>query len=534
MDSSNLSEAVERMKSIWNEQSRTNKYLAIIAITIPSCIALRECAWFMYRKYYSLPPGPSGLPIFGIFFQWIKGNYASRIALGKRYPQIFYSTMLSMPVITLSSSKLVKQLLIQKNFFNRFSIIDPKNDYYHSIGTHGKSCALDLILENGEKWSRRRKLVQDTLIKVLNRENAGNLLKQTMEQNVKPYLDEIMKSNKPWYTNDIFRYITFNTIYSTIFGENLGRDSDFFRKIIKSIHAQSDNVNLSMAAQKVPFVHYFLSKRLDKIKDFRHDLLQGLIQQAIKDKDKRAEKTFFDYIHEDNKYNIDEEMADLNVLFTAGSDTTTSTLDFGVALLAKYQGVQDKIRKELLNVMGDNKEFSFKLMNKCPLFRACIHEIMRISSVVFQGVFRMGSKDYWITLDDGKKYRIPAWATIQTNLDYIQIDGGGKDEHWKRTNGDEIILENFLKKDEDGGVRFVLNESFIPFGVGKRDCAGRQLAMKEIYYVLGYLLMNYKLLFMNEDDKNKDILSQRVNDFAVTFLGNPSPIKLISMDFPVF
>eukprot|EP00486_Rosalina_sp_Unknown_P004799 CAMPEP_0201570612 /NCGR_PEP_ID=MMETSP0190_2-20130828/12938_1 /ASSEMBLY_ACC=CAM_ASM_000263 /TAXON_ID=37353 /ORGANISM="Rosalina sp." /LENGTH=52 /DNA_ID=CAMNT_0047994313 /DNA_START=83 /DNA_END=238 /DNA_ORIENTATION=+ len=50
---------------------------------------------------------------------------------------------------------------------------------------------------------------------------------------------------------------------------------------------------------------------------------------------------------------FDEEIADLYFLFIAATDTTSSTLDFGIALAAKYGDIQDKIRKELLNIMTD-------------------------------------------------------------------------------------------------------------------------------------------------------------------------------------
>ena len=56
---------------------------------------------------------------------------------------------------------------------------------------------------------------------------------------------------------------------------------------------------------------------------------------------------------------------------------------------------------------------------------------------------------------------------VMPNVDYIHIYD--KDEYWKRTNGDEMILDNFLAEDEDGGIRFLMNESFIQFGFGKRD-----------------------------------------------------------------
>ena len=84
-------------------------------------------------------------------------------------------------------------------------------------------------------------------------------------------------------------------------------------------------------------------------------------------------------------------------------------------------------------------------------------------------------------------------------------------------------------EDDDGGIRFVVNESFVAFGVGKRDCVGRQLAMKEILYTLGYLLMNYKISFENKEDMKRDILSIRANNGITAFLDPQIPIKLESL-----
>ena len=105
-------------------------------------------------------------------------------------------------------------------------------------------------------------------------------------------------------------------------------------------------------------------------------------------------------------------------------------------------------------------------------------------------------------------------------MDHIHIYGGNN-EHWKRTNGDEIFLDNFLTKDDDRGIRFVMNESFIIFGVGRRDCVGRQLAMKEIRYTLAYLLMNYNVSLYDEQDKNHEIKERAVID---------PPIRICFMD----
>ena len=268
---------------------------------------------------------------------------------------------------------------------------------------------------------------------------------------------------------------------------------------------------------------YFYQEKLDEIRNRRDGMLLEMILERVNIKEK-SDKSYIDSTHErviNGEMSQDEEIADTFALFAAGMDTTAATLEFGITLLAKYVDIQDKVRKELLNVM--KKEFDLKIVNKCPLLRAVIHEIMRIASVINSGVPHTSFKDYWIELDDGKRYKIPKNSLIQVNVEYIHIYG--KKENWKRTNGDELILENWLIEDDDGGIRFVMNESFILFGVGKRDCVGRQLAVKELQYVIGYLLMNYSVSFWNDHDKNIDILTRKKYNLGLVHL-DPLPLKI--------
>ena len=172
---------------------------------------------------------------------------------------------MGMPLIVLSSSKLVKQLFPQKEFLNRDQFFDIEKDYYHSMVAVGESEAYGFVNINGEKWKKRRKLSQDTLFKVLNNKNAGNLLKQAMDNEVKPYLDEIIKSNKPWYPREILKYITFNTIYSTLSGKTLDINSKSFKQMQYVIDTAFKSTLLNAMVAKVPFMKYVYGSKLDNL-----------------------------------------------------------------------------------------------------------------------------------------------------------------------------------------------------------------------------------------------------------------------------
>ena len=107
---------------------------------------------------------------------------------------------------------------------------------------------------------------------------------------------------------------------------------------------------------------------------------------------------------------------------------------------------------------------------------------------------------------------------VYTNTNYIHLLNG-KHENWKEIDKDKIFLSNWLS--DDG--RFVMNQSFVGFGVGRRDCIGRQLAMKELQYILGFLLMKYKFR-LNKEINN--ILDHRKKNYAVIYIEPSIGVKV--------
>ena len=123
--------ALNYIKSSWNKQSKPTKYLTIIAISIPSYSIFRTIWWFFYRKYYSLPPGPNGLPFLGL--SDLNAGTTSRINLSKKYGEIIYTSYVGgISLIILSSSKLAKEILPQKQFLTRQlqQTYDPQKGYH--------------------------------------------------------------------------------------------------------------------------------------------------------------------------------------------------------------------------------------------------------------------------------------------------------------------------------------------------------------------------------------------------------------------
>lgn len=105
------------------------------------------------------------------------------------------------------------------------------------------------------------------------------------------------------------------------------------------------------------------------------------------------------------------------------------------------------------------------------------------------------TQDTWFNMD-GKRYCIPKGYTIKARYEYMNKFGLNEDWNFKsKEDGMKMDLSNWLNDDN----KFVMNKSFTSFGIGRRDCAGRQLAEKQIQIIMGYIIMNYKLSLQDKD-----------------------------------
>ena len=90
-----------------------------------------------------------------------------------------------------------------------------------------------------------------------------------METEFGPYLDEIIKSNTAWYPRHVLTYIAINTIYSTLSGKKLGRNSKSFTKLHKELNDTLKLTFSNVLVIKALFVKHFYAERLDKVRNNR-------------------------------------------------------------------------------------------------------------------------------------------------------------------------------------------------------------------------------------------------------------------------
>ncbi|XP_042168396.1 cytochrome P450 2K1-like [Oncorhynchus tshawytscha] len=129
---------------------------------------------------------------------------------------------------------------------------------------------------------------------------------------------------------------------------------------------------------------------------------QALVNQAedFGDRDITPESGNMDSFYHDNNL-----VFSVGNLFGAGTDTTGTTLRWGLLLMAKYPHIQYRVREEISRVIGSRQPLAEDRKN-LPYTDAVIHETQRLANishmaiphntsrdVTFQGYFIKGTSD---------------------------------------------------------------------------------------------------------------------------------------------
>ncbi|XP_055385922.1 cytochrome P450 6g1-like isoform X2 [Condylostylus longicornis] len=208
----------------------------------------------------------------------------------------------------------------------------------------------------------------------------------------------------------------------------------------------------------------------------RNDLIEALLQIR---KQQKFEK-------DQNKI-LDETslIAQAATFFIAGYETSSTTISFALWQLTLNPEIQDRLRLEIKNVLEkSNGKLTYDLIHNMEYLNMVVQETLRLYPVLpfLDRIYKdPGGKDY--TLEPFCKGSIKSGTPIHIPIYSIQRD--------------ENYFENPNKFDPE---RFTINNkkkivpySFMPFGVGPRNCIGERFGLLQTKIGLLYFLKSHKL-----------------------------------------
>uniref|UniRef100_A0ACB8FCC9 Uncharacterized protein n=2 Tax=Sphaerodactylus townsendi TaxID=933632 RepID=A0ACB8FCC9_9SAUR len=165
-------------------------------------------------------------------------------------------------------------------------------------------------------------------------------------------------------------------------------------------------------------------------------------------------------------YNEDNLIHSIFDMFIAGSDTIALTLRWALLLMANHPDIQEKVHKEIEDVLGSCQAFTYQDQKKLNYTNAVIHEIQRSRYILYVGLPRRSTKDVNML-----GFFIPKDTVVVGDLRSVLLDP----KQWETPEA--FNPNHFLDKDGT----FVEKEAFLPFGAGARICPGEQLARMELF-----------------------------------------------------
>ncbi|KIW12723.1 hypothetical protein PV08_10001 [Exophiala spinifera] len=207
----------------------------------------------------------------------------------------------------------------------------------------------------------------------------------------------------------------------------------------------------------------------------------------------------------------------------AGHDTTSTTLDWGVKLLADHPAAQSRLRGSLqatfASALRDDRLPTIHeiIETSVPYLDAVIEEILRVGRTVpigsrqaTQDTVLLGyaiPKDTTVLyLNHGRSYFLPAGEIDESRRSPQSQEEkrNGNAPSWDASDASLFRPERWLKKTSSSSSGkpqkdddFVFNSQAGPintFGLGLRGCFGRRLAYVELRIMLVMMIWNLELL----------------------------------------
>jgi cytochrome P450 len=460
-------------------------------------------------KFRKLPPGPLILPVFGTLLS-LRGariyHHAAEYARQPHCRGVVTHFVSGRPMVLFSDMKKIKYVFQDRSEHTSEHFTFPgqkiNNPYRHGI-----------IQSPGDRWVQMRRMS----LHILKELGFGkNIVEQSIHEQC-DHLDRYLHNhmNTPLDMSVILGGCTSDIISMLLFGKKPFMDNLVDEMKYVSYVQEFMRTNFRMLLflpalaylYKIPILNHYLPDN-ERLRIDREvcDYLRSEIKEHRKNFSATSDnpRDFVEhYLHRqatmNDKYDFnvltDENLVfTLRDLFIAGTDTTSVTLCWLLALLSHRQDVQQKVYEELRAVIGGSPYPEMSHLNECAYTRAVISEALRYGVTAPNTLPHLASADILI---DG--YTIPKGSILFLNIYSLCRDPS----LWEKPN--EFYPEHFYDSTTN---KFVACDNLLSFGMGRRACLGEGLARQETFVFLASMLRKFRFTFSKKQEySEEEILS---------------------------
>uniref|UniRef100_A0A5B7BX08 flavonoid 3',5'-hydroxylase n=1 Tax=Davidia involucrata TaxID=16924 RepID=A0A5B7BX08_DAVIN len=452
------------------------------------------------KRSRPLPPGPRGLPVIGALPHLGTMPHVALAKMSKKYGPVMYLKMGTCGMAVASTPDTARAFLkiLDLNFSNR-----PPN----AGATHLAYNAQDMVFADyGPRWKLLRKLSNLHMLggKALDdwaqvrAFELGHML-QTMH--------ELGSRGEPVVVPEMLCYSMANMIGQVILSrrvfETKGSESNEFKDMVVELMTTAGYFNIG---DFIPSIAWMDLQGIERGMKQLHKKFDVLLTKMIEEHrasayQRKGKPDFLDVVMAHQENSGDEKLTMTNIkalllnLFTAGTDTSSSIIEWALAEMLKNPSILKQAHAEMDRVIGRDRRLKESDIPKLPYLQAICKETFRKHPSTPLNLPRVSTEACQVN-----GYYIPKNTRLSVNIWAI----GRDPEVWD--NPLDFIPERFLSgrnaKIDPRGNDFEL----IPFGAGRRICAGTRMGIVLVEYILGTLVhsFDWRLPDYGADELNMD------------------------------
>ncbi|XP_061967013.1 cytochrome P450 76T24-like [Populus nigra] len=488
-------------------------YLLLISFCW-ACLRVLNASVLLRRKSGCtvLPPGPRQLPIIGNILALGDKPHRTLANLSQTYGPLMTLKLGRITTIVISSPNIAKEAL-QKHDQALSSRTVPD-----ALRVHHRNSIL--WLPASTHWKFLKKLTATQMF-TSQRLDASQALRGKKVQELLEYVHE----NCNGHAVDIGRSVfttSLNLISNTFFSLDIANyNSDLSQEFSELVVGVTEQIGKPNIADYFPILRLVDPQGVRRKTNSYLKRLTQIFYSIINERTRPRSSSVASNASHDvldallilaKENNTDLSSTDIQVLlidfFIAGTDTTSSTVEWAMTELLLNPDKMVKAKKELQQVEGPVQESD---ISKCPYLHAIVKETFRLHPPAPLLLPRKAVSEV-----EMQGFTVPKNAQILINIWAI-----GRDPAiWPDPNS--FKPESFLECQADVKGR---DFELIPFGAGRRICPGLPLAHKMVHLTLASLIHSF-------DWKIADDLTPEDIDTSETFgltLHKSEPLRAIPM-----
>ncbi|KAL8546586.1 hypothetical protein ACS0TY_006349 [Phlomoides rotata] len=437
------------------------------------------------KRKLQLPPGPNGLPFLGSLITIGSRPHESVSHLAKIYGPLMTLKLGFINVVVVSSPEMSMEILQKHDLqLSGRQVPDAVTAEY------GYRLALPW-LPIGPQWRKLRKIFNTHISTPHKLDSLQDLRHKVMERMTRRIIEAGEDSID--IGGIVFDSVTHFLSHSVFSIDILDPSSDAMKqlqRLIANIMVLSAKPNVT---DYFPFLRPFdvqgIRRKISKSYDRLHQLIDDMIdrrmhqRKSCRGSHEAAAADILDVLLDFTQVEGHEGLTLLDVklliteIYIAGTDTTTTTIEWAMSELIRNPTVQLKLKQELNEKIELGKRVQEKDILQLPYLTAVIKETMRLHPI--SPFLLPHQAEQQVELQG---FTIPKDTPIWVNFWSISRDPTYWDEPTR------FIPERFLTSDMNfRGSNF----SFTPFSAGRRTCPGLNLATRMVSLLLATLLHSF-------------------------------------------